>query len=166
MRVWGTGKETELEAGDELSFSAQEAPPAESASPPQPAVRREPVHATSVSALLERADAERGAGDLAAAAATLREVVTRNPTDPRTPLGWFTLGKVERTRARAVVAARAFRTSFWLAPDGPLAEDALAEEAAAWAAANDTAEVREAVERYLRRFPNGTHATRVRHLLE
>jgi transmembrane sensor len=166
VRVSGKGKETELEAGDELSFSAQEAPPVESASPPQPAVRREPVHATSVSALLERADAERAAGDLAAAVATLREVVTRNPSDPRTALGWFTLGKVERTRARAVVAARAFRTSFWLAPDGPLAEDALAEEAAAWAAANDAAEAREAVERYLRRFPNGTHAARVRHLLE
>jgi transmembrane sensor len=126
----------------------------------------EPVRATSVSALLERADAERTAGDLEAAAATLREVVTRHPKDPRAALGWFTLGKVERTRARPVVAARAFRTSFWLAPDGPLAEDALAEEAAAWAAAHDPAEMREAVERYLRRFPNGTHAARVRHLLE
>jgi transmembrane sensor len=119
-----------------------------------------------VGALLERADAERTAGDLAAAAATLREVVTRHPKDPRAALGWFTLGKVERTRARPVVAARAFRTSFWLAPDGPLAEDALAEEAAAWAAANDSAEMRETVEKYLRRFPNGTHAARVRHLLE
>jgi transmembrane sensor len=208
VRVSGTGKEAELGAGDELSFSAPDAPdgtsPASpergqndertsprsttppsadvpsaspergqndertspSASPQQPPARPEAAPATSVSNLLERADAERAAGDLTAAAATLREFVTRHPNDPRAALGWFTLGKVERTRARAVVAAKAFRTSFSVAPDGPLAEDALAEEAAAWAAANNAAEVHAAVERYLRRFPNGTHAARVRHLLE
>jgi transmembrane sensor len=166
VHVSGTGNEAELGVGDELTLSAQEAPPMQTASPPQADVRAEPMSAKSVSALLERADAERTAGDLAGAAATLRDFVTRHPNDPGAVLGWFTLGKVERTRARAVVAARAFRTSFSLAPDGPLAEDALAEEATAWAAANNATEVRAAVERYLRRFPSGTHAARVRHLLE
>jgi transmembrane sensor len=181
VRVSGTGREVELGAGDELSLSASTAPdgtspdlpergqhdqrasPSSSQQPPAPS---EAAAVTSVSNLLERADAERAAGDLTRAAATLREFVTRHPNDPRAPLGWFTLGKVERTRSRAVVAAKAFRTSSSLAPDGPLAEDALAEEAAAWAAANDTAEVHAAVERYLRRFPSGTHAARVRHLIE
>ena len=178
VRVSGTGKEAQLGAGDELSFSAPNAPDGTSLersqndehpsplSSQQPPARSEAAAMTSVSNLLERADAERAAGDLTRAAATLGEFVTRHPNDPRAPLGWFTLGKVERTRSRAVVAAKAFRTCVSLAPEGPLAEDALAEEAAAWAAANDTAEVHAAVERYLRRFPSGTHAARVRHLIE
>jgi transmembrane sensor len=165
VRVSGPGKEAELGAGDELSMTAQP-PPVMDATPPHAIARGEPAPAASQAALLERADSERAAGDLNSAAKTLHEFVARYPSDPRAALAWFTLGKVERARGRAGAAARAFRTSGSLAPDGPLAEDALAEEAAAWAAAEDAAKARAAVDRYLRRFPNGTHAVRMRNLLE
>jgi transmembrane sensor len=93
-------------------------------------------------------------------------VLGRYPDDRRAALAWFTLGKVERGRDRAADGATAFRTSFALAPDGPLGEDALAEEAAAWAAAGEPAEARATAEQYLRRFPNGTHAARMQHIVE
>jgi transmembrane sensor len=103
---------------------------------------------------------------LSSAAGTLREFVTRYPGDRRVALAWFTLGKVERARDRAAAGAQAFHKSFSLAPDGPLGEDALAEEAAAWAAANDGAEARTVAEQYLQRFPNGTHGARMLRIRE
>jgi transmembrane sensor len=166
VRVSGPGKEAELGAGDELSMVAQPSAAADTASV-RGATHGDPAAVVpSAAALIERADSERTAGDLSSAARTLREFVGRYPSDARAALAWFTLGKVERARGRPGDAARAFRMSGSLAPDGPLAEDALAEEAAAWAVADDTAKARAAVGRYLRRFPNGTHAARMRNLLE
>jgi TolA-binding protein len=116
--------------------------------------------------LLDRADDLRRAGDLAAAAATLRSFVSRYPNDRRAALGWFTLAKVERARGRPAPSAAAFRKSFALAPNGPLAEDALAEEAAAWAAADNMTEARAAAARYLHLFPSGTHSLRMQSIVE
>jgi transmembrane sensor len=175
VRVVASSGEVQLGAGDELSTPADPAasndarvePPAALDGPPSPrSATRESASAPSASALLDRADAERRSGDMVSAAATLREFVTRHPNDRRAALGWFTLGKVERARDRAASGAKAFRKSFSLAPDGPLGEDALAEEAAAWAAANNTGEAQTAAERYLRRFPDGVHVTRMQHILE
>jgi transmembrane sensor len=175
VHVLASSGEVELGAGDELSTSGEQAA-AESADPdagalsngaaPPRAAHPSPGLPPSAQALLERADAERRSGDLAAAAATLQSVVGRYPNDRRAALAWFTLGKVERAREHAVAGAKAFGTSFSLAPDGPLGEDALAEEAAAWAAANEPAEARATAEQYLRRFPNGTHAARMQRIVE
>jgi transmembrane sensor len=174
VHVAANSGEVELGVGDELSTSAEEAgtqgkdldASAPANSTPSARVTRGQAPFPSADALLERADTERRSGDLAAAAATLRSVVGRYPDDRRGALAWFTLGKVERARDRAADGARAFRASFAMAPDGPLAEDALAEEAAAWSAANETAEARTTAEQYLRRFPNGTHAARMQHIVE
>ncbi len=173
VRVAASSGEVDLGAGDELSTPVDqevaldrtaETPPEGTAAPRAPRV--DPASVLSASALLDRADTERRAGDLAAASTTLRELLTRYPSDRRAPLAWFTLGKVERARDRAAAAAKAFQTSSSLAPDGAVGEDALAEEAVAWAAANNPASARTAAEQYLRRFPNGTHATRMQRILE
>jgi transmembrane sensor len=181
VHVAAKSGDVELGVGDELNTSADEGTqvegPADAAPPPDPVPRPRASRgegtstgaagaAASVGALLDRADAERRSGDLDSAAATLHLVVGRYPNDPRGPLAWFTLGKVERARDRAAVSAKAFHTAFSLAPAGPLGEDALAEEAAAWSASGDVAEARASAEQYLRRFPNGTHAIRMQRILE
>jgi transmembrane sensor len=176
VRVASSSGEVELGVGDELSTPvdqempadiAGEAPPAVVGSTPRPrAPRSEGTSSPSANTLLERADAERRSGDLAAAAATLRELLGRYPGDRRAALAWFTLGKVERARDRDAEAAKAFQTSFSLAPDGSVAEDALAEEAVAWAAANNPAAARAAADLYSRRFPQGTHSGRMQRILE
>jgi transmembrane sensor len=175
VRVSSSSGEVELGVGDELSTSAEDAAvadrPAEPSrapdgAPSSHAGAREPASMPPASALLDRADAERRSGDLSSAAATLHELVTRYPLDRRAALAWFTLGKVERARDHAGAGAKAFHKSFALAPEGPLGEDALAEEAAAWAAANDGAQARIVAAQYLHRFPNGTHGTRMSRLLE
>ena len=176
VRVAASSGEVELGAGDELSTPVDQEMPADTAGEAAPAAagptarprapRSEAASSPSASALLERADAERLSGDLAAAAATLRELLGRYPGDRRAALASFTLGKVERARDRAAEAAKAFQTSFSLAPDGSVAEDALAEEAVAWAAANNPAAARAAAELYTRRFPVGTHAGRMQRILE
>jgi transmembrane sensor len=175
VHVIANSGEVELGVGDELSTSADESAPAgldiDASTPSNNPLTGRTAHTgtgslPSADALLERADAERRAGDLTAAAATLRSVVARYPDDRRGALAWFTLGKVERARDRPGDGARAFRTSFVLAPEGPLGEDALAEEAAAWAAANENALARATAAEYLRRFPNGTHAARMQRIVE
>jgi len=171
VQVSANSGEVELGVGDELSTWANEAVQLDASTPsngmPPARTSRAPAGSfPSADALLDRADAERRSGDLVAAAATLRSVLGRYPDDRRAALAWFTLGKVERGRDRAADGARAFRASFSLAPDGPLGEDALAEEAAAWAAAGEPAEARATAEQYLQRFPNGTHAARMQHIVE
>jgi transmembrane sensor len=178
VHVIANSGEVELGLGDELSTSATSADESapdgrdiDASTPSNNPLTARTAHTStgslpSADALLERADAERRAGDLTAAAATLRSVVARYPDDRRGALAWFTLGKVERARDRPADGARAFRTSFALAPEGPLGEDALAEEAAAWAAANEDAVAHATAAEYLRRFPNGTHATRMQRIIE
>jgi transmembrane sensor len=172
VHVAANSGDVELGVGDELSTSTDEAAdeavtsPSSNSAPPIRASHADTASFPSADALLARADAERRAGDLAGAAATLRSVVGHYPNDARGPLAWFTIGKVERARDRADASAVAFRTSFSLAPDGPLGEDALAEEAAAWAAANEQSAARATAAQYLRRFPNGTHSARMQRIVE
>ncbi|HXN31678.1 MAG TPA: FecR domain-containing protein [Polyangiaceae bacterium] len=173
VRVAAGSGEVELGVGDELSTPADQGTSADRTGDPSPeggapsrAPRADFAPLASASALLDRADAERRSGDLAAAATTLRELLGRYPSDRRAALAWFTLGKVERARDHAGSAAKAFQTSSSLAPDGAVGEDALAEEAVAWAAASNAAAARLAAEQYLRRFPNGTHVARMQHILE
>lgn len=112
--------------------------------------------------LLARADTARRAGRTDDAAAALRELVDRHSRDPRVPTALFTLARIERSRGRHAAAATAFAECRARAPSGPLAEDALAEEATAWVAAGDLARAKETARRYLSLHPSGLYADRMR----
>ena len=155
-----------LELGPTESVSVvatrAETPSAEpAASDPSAGERSEPAPTPTVNDLLRQVDAARRAGDVALAAQLLRRILTAHPRDPRIPSVLFTLGRVERTRAPER-AARAFSDCVRRAPTGPLAEDALAEEAESWLAASNTVQAERAARTYLDRYPQGSHAVRMR----
>ena len=88
--------------------------------------------------LLLAGDVARLSGHAAAAVAPLSRAVTLHPGDPRAPLAAFTLGRVHLEDLGAPRdAAIAFARARELAPDGPLAEDALAREVEAWSRAGE-----------------------------
>lgn len=120
----------------------------------------------SVDALLDTADAARARGDLEAAAAALREVVTEHRDDPRAYATGFSLAKVERARGRHGAAARAFAAVATRSPKGALAEDARAESAIAYFDAGEHDRAREAGTDYLARHPGGAHAGRIERMLQ
>jgi transmembrane sensor len=173
VRVAALRGDVELGAGDQFNTSVYDATldsvPAvletDSAPSAQGGRRNEQVPVPAAGVLLARADNERRSGDLSSAAASLRQFLVHYPKDRRVAFAWFTLGRVERTRDRPALGAVAFRRCFSLAPEGPMAEDALAEEAAAWAAADIADQARAAAQRYMDRFPRGAHAARMRRIL-
>lgn len=136
------------------------APPASAsvASPAPPAPSADP--GAEIDALLRDADRARAAGRLDEAATLLEQIRARHPKDRRMGSVLFTLGRVERARGNPAQAAAIFRAC----ASGPLGEDALAEEAGAWAAAGRPDAARDAASRYLARFPSGPHATRMKKL--
>jgi transmembrane sensor len=154
--------------------TAQPAPPAappsaapgEPRAPPSASASAGPVAPAppedSPDEMLRRADALRAGGNLAGAAAVLEKFLARFPRDRRATPATFTLARVERARGNAARAAQLFRS----VARGTLAEDALAEEAASWQSAGNGGEARAAAARYLARFPNGTHAERMRRIVE
>lgn len=156
----------ELGPGEELRrvMNAQaEAPAAASAAADAGAASKASTDAVvSIESLLEKADRARASGRLDEAASTLEEIVARFPKDRRVGSVLFTLGRVERSRGHHAKAASTFRAC----SHGPLAEDALAEEASAWQAAGQGGNAREAASRYLARFPNGPHAARMKKIAE
>jgi transmembrane sensor len=119
----------------------------------------------SVDTLLEQADAARTARDWDAAARLLRRVVASRPGKLRSSSALFTLGRVERSRRKHSQAAAAFRSCRTRSPEGPLAEDALAEEATSWADAGAHGRARQAATKYIERYPRGTHARRMQAIL-
>jgi transmembrane sensor len=98
------------------------------------------------------------------AVAPLRRCIREHSGDPRAPLAAFTLGRVlldELGHPRE--AADAFRESQDLGPGGPLAEDALAREVAAWSQAGEPLRARESAQIYLQKYPAGNRIGLVRH---
>src|SRR2546430_2117926 len=82
---------------------------------------------------------------------------------PRAPLAAFSLGRVHLEKVGAPRdAAQAFARARELAPDGPLAEGALAREVEAWARAGETEVARQRALSYARRYPGGRRARAVR----
>jgi TolA-binding protein len=120
----------------------------------------------SAASLLARADGHRRAGRTTEAMEALERLLAEHPDDPRAASAAFTLGRLEQRRGRHARAAAAFARSRGAAPSGPLAEDALAQEATSWAAAGERARAREAAGRYLALHPDGLHAPRMRALVE
>lgn len=143
-----------------------DAPPSEArpaAAAAEPARRPEPP--PSADALLARADEARLAADPASAARALQAFLEHHASDGRAASAAFTLGRVENRRGRPSAAAQAFARSRRLEPGGPLAEDALAQEALAWSAAGDPERARAAARRYEAAHPEGLHRARLRRLL-
>lgn len=113
--------------------------------------------------LLLAADVARLGGHPADAVKYLQRVVSDHAGDARAPLAAFTLGRVlldDLGRPRA--AAQAFATALRLAPNGPMAQDALAREVEAWSHAGESALAHERAEQYMKQFPNGRRAAAVR----
>ena len=115
--------------------------------------------------LLLAADAARLSGHPADAVRSLRILCDRHSSDPSAPVAAFTLGRVLDDLGQPAEAAAAFRRAGALSPSGPLAEDALAREAEAWAGAGRSDDARYAAARYLRRFPSGPHVAELRKIL-
>lgn len=106
--------------------------------------------------LLLAADVARLSGHPAEAVAPLRQLLQKHPQDPRAPLAAFTLGRgLLDELGRPREAAEAFRTAQDLAPDGPLAGDALAREVEAWSRAGEAVRAHERALLYLKQYPDG-----------
>jgi transmembrane sensor len=113
--------------------------------------------------LLLASDVARLSHHPADAVAPLRELLVRHRQDPRAPLAAFTLGRVFLEElGRPTEAAQAFADAESLAPDGLLAQDAIAREVEAWSRAGDTRRARERAEAYVRRYPDGPRLRSVR----
>lgn len=137
-------------------------------SPESPAAPAETPGAPTAAAvddaakLLADADRARLAGRYEEGVTLLRRLVRDHADDQRAPLAAFSLGRILLGELhRPAQAAMAFARARALAPDGPLAEDALAREVEAWAQAGSLDRARARGAEYLRLYPNGTRAADV-----
>ena len=175
VSVKNGSRAVELTAGERLRLSSSEVVEAPAAGPPtsarpepssqpapgEPAGERAPETAA---VWLARADQARAVGDLATAEHALKRVVSEYSTDPKAMSAAFSLGRVQSARGNFAAAARTFEALRKRLPGGPLAEDALAEAANAWALAGSTGQARALASEYLARYPQGPHAGRMRRL--
>ena len=114
-------------------------PPATAPPAAEPRERAAPVgRATDPATLMADADRARLAGRFEEGAALLERLVREHPGDVRAPLAAFSLGRLLFGElGRPAEAARAFAHARALAPNGPLAQEALAREAEAWTRAGE-----------------------------
>jgi transmembrane sensor len=113
--------------------------------------------------LMLAADAARLSGHPAESMPYFQKLLREHAGDERAPLAAFTMGRILLAQlARPGEAADAFAQARRLAPQGPLASDALAREVEAAAAAGDGARARERAREYLSRYPAGRRAAAVR----
>ncbi len=122
-----------------------------------PTVRDEPGE------LLLSADVKRLSHHPAEAVAPLRKILSDHGQDARAPLAAFTLGRVLLDElGNPLEAAEAFRRAESMAPNGALAQDAVAREVEAWSRGGDSQRARTRAEDYVRRFPSGRRLNSVR----
>lgn len=122
-----------------------------------PAPRDEPAE------LLLAADVARLSRHPDEALAPLRRVLEAHAKDPRAPLAAFTLGRVLLDDlGRPKEAAVAFERARLLAPEAPLAEDALAREVEALSRAQSP-DAKARAEMFLQRYPSSPRLRAVRH---
>lgn len=113
---------------------------------------------SSAEDLLLAADAARLSNHPEQAIPYLRRVTTEHASDSRAPLAAFSLGRVLLSQlSRPGEAAEAFALARRLRPGGSLAEDALAREAEARAAAGSSGQARSLASQYCARYPQGKH---------
>ena len=116
-----------------------------SATPPQ-----------GVEALMLAADVMRYTKRPAEALTYLDLVVQRHPTDPRAPIAQFQRGRLLAKMNRHRQAAQAWAKVQELATVTPsIAEDALAQEAAAWYQVGEFSKAQARARTYLERYPTG-----------
>jgi transmembrane sensor len=107
-------------------------------------------------ALMDAADAARLSGHPEASLSYLRKVLDGHRQSPVAPLAAFTLGRVLLERmGQPSEAADAFATARNLAPQGSLAQDALAREVEAWSKAGHPQEAFERARHYVEKYPSG-----------
>ena len=124
---------------------------------PTPAVTR------SADSLMAAADAARHSGHPREAVGYLKRVIDEHPTHALAPLAAFTLGRVYLVRVgEPRLAALAFAKARALKPGMQFAEDALAREVEAWAKAGEHGKAKARAREYLRKYPDGRRADRVR----
>jgi hypothetical protein len=145
-------KQLELVEGDSLRLERQ-ARLDEAQVESKPARKAKAVHADS-----SKRKASKGAGDLAASAAALQQLVDGEAEGKVPPVTWMTLGRVERRRGNHQAAAKAFESYWKRFSSRPLAEDALHEAFVSWRAAGRTSEAQRVAEKYIEAFPGGLHA--------
>jgi transmembrane sensor len=110
----------------------------------------------SSEALLDAADAARLSGHPEAAIVYLRKVLREHRASPVAPLAAFTLGRVLLDRlGQPSEAADAFAAARELAPQGSLAQDALAREVEAFSKAGHPQEAYQRARLYVSRYPDG-----------
>ncbi|MBL8633825.1 MAG: FecR domain-containing protein [Myxococcales bacterium] len=106
--------------------------------------------------LLLLADVARFSGHPSDAVPPLQRLLRSFPSDPRSPLGSFTLGRIwldDLGQPRQ--AAASFHHVGELDPEGPLTQDALGREVEAWSRAGEQSLARSRAEEYVRRYPSG-----------
>lgn len=114
-------------------------------------------------ALMAAADVARLTQHPKAAVGWLDVVIDDHARSPLAPLAAFTKGRLLLERlGDPAGAAEAFATAGSLAPEGPLAEDALARAVEALAKAGKDARARAQAERYVERYPDGHRLQLVR----
>lgn len=121
-----------------------------------------PPTSDALDELLVAADQARHGGHREEAVVLLRRALRDHAGDARAPLAAFTLGRVLLQLERAGEAAEAFATVDRLAPTGPMAQDALARQVEALAAAGNASEARTVAQAYVTRFPDGRRLAEVR----
>ena len=107
-------------------------------------------------ALMDAADAARLSGHAEAAVTYLRKVLRDHRAAPVAPLAAFTLGRVLLERlGQPLEAADAFAVARTIAPQGSLAQDALAREVEAWSKAGHPDEAYQRARQYVQSYPEG-----------
>lgn len=123
---------------------------------------REQAVSESIDDLWLAADAARLSGHPREAITYLERAMALHPSDGRVHLAAFTLGRLHLQLGLPAQAASNFAQVERLDRRGVLTEQALAREVEAWARAGNEARARDRAGVYLRRFPSGNYAERVR----
>jgi transmembrane sensor len=114
-------------------------------------------------ALMDAADAARLSNHPQASVTYLRRVLRDHKRSPVAPLAGFTLGRVLlETLGQPSEAAEAFALARSIAPDGSLAQDALAREVEAWSKAGKSHEAYQRAQLYVQQYPTGRRLRAVR----
>lgn len=107
-------------------------------------------------ALMDAADAARLSGHAQSAVQYLVRVVNEHKASPVAPLAAFTLGRVYLDKlGQPDKAADAFQTARALAPNGSLAQDALAREVEALSKGGNAQKAYVRAREYMSQYPNG-----------
>ncbi len=127
-------------------------------------VRAKPVAWANLDDLLLAADVARGSGHAADSVPYLERALALHQGDARSAVVAFTLGRVRLVDLHDPAgAAAAFAQARAAAPQGPLAEDALAREVEARFRSGDQLRAHALAEEYLKTWPSGTWRRAVRH---